>query len=263
MACYKGNNREKYLQMPIEEKRHLYACGGKFILVKDVSPWTVYYERLKANGKVETNFPPPVKDCCATIKWVAREKYRSKISLWRGDITYLEVDAVVNAANTSLMGGGGVDGAIHAGAGAELQAECASLNGCEPGDAKMTGGYKLPARYIIHTVGPTNRKPELLHACYENCLRIAKANGLRTIAFPCIATGVYGYPNEEACKIALETVRKWFDRGFTDYVDRIIFCVFLETDMKIYEKNIPFFFPKIPPSPPPSPPPTAAPAEAT
>jgi O-acetyl-ADP-ribose deacetylase (regulator of RNase III) len=138
----------------------------------------------------------------------------SKLKLIRGDITKLPIDAIVNAANTTLLGGGGVDGAIHRAAGPDLLAECKTLGGCRPGEAKITRGYDLPARHVIHTVGPVwsggNRgESETLANCYRNSLRVAIANGVRTIAFPAISCGAYRYPIVDAATIAVETTREF------------------------------------------------------
>ncbi len=137
----------------------------------------------------------------------------AKLEIIQGDITQVEVDAIVNAANQALLGGGGVDGAIHRKAGPQLRAECATLGGCHIGEAKITRGYQLPARYVIHTVGPVwsggkRREPELLANCYRSCFSIAHSNHLKTIAFPSISTGAYGYPISKACRTALAQIEK-------------------------------------------------------
>jgi len=165
-----------------------------------------------------------------------------KIILWRGDITKLAIDAIVNAANSTLLGGGGVDRAIHLAAGEELYNECYLLNGCKVGDAKITKGYKLPAKHVIHTVGPADRKESDLISCYTKSLNLLKPNNLRSIAFCCISTGIFEYPNEDAAKVALSTTREWLEEN-RELVDSVIFCVFLEKDEEIYRSLLPRYFP--------------------
>ncbi len=168
------------------------------------------------------------------------------IELFQGDITTLKVDAIVNAANSSLMGGGGVDGAIHHKAGPELLTSCKEIRatsfpqGLPTGEAVITPGFNLPASFVIHTVGPrygleNGQEAELLTNCYKNSLDLAKSNNLKTIAFPCISTGIYGYPKESAANIAVNTIKNYL-AAFPDAFDKIIFAIFSDYDFKIYQK---------------------------
>jgi O-acetyl-ADP-ribose deacetylase (regulator of RNase III) len=170
--------------------------------------------------------------------------YNDKISIIKQDITALAVDAIVNAANESLLGGGGVDGAIHRAAGPDLVDECRGLGGCEAGDAKMTEGYDLPAHKVIHAVGPRwyslsrEDAEDKLKGCYRRGLELAVEHDLKSIAFPAISTGVFSYPNVKACNDALAQVRQFLDEGKGDGLQRIIFCNFLQKDQDIYYKHI-------------------------
>jgi O-acetyl-ADP-ribose deacetylase len=161
------------------------------------------------------------------------------IEIVKGDITKLAVDAIVNAANTSLLGGGGVDGAIHRAADPGLLAECRTLGGCPTGEAKITKGYNLPAKYVIHTVGPvwfggSRGEAEKLASCYCRSLEIAAAAGLKSVAFPNISTGVYGYPKQQAAEIAIATVRDFLSEGSS--IGRVIFCIFDDENYSIYQE---------------------------
>lgn len=161
----------------------------------------------------------------------------ARIEVQKGDITRMKVDVIVNAANRSLLGGGGVDGAIHRAAGPELLDECRTLNGCDTGQAKITMGYRLPAKYVIHTVGPVyhhnpDKAPELLKSCYLNSLRLAVVNACETIAFPNISTGIYGYPKTEAAHVAIEAVKEFLKTNST--IRKIHFVCFDEDNYNIY-----------------------------
>ncbi len=160
----------------------------------------------------------------------------NKLDILQGDITKLTVDAIVNAANTSLLGGGGVDGAIHRAAGIELLAECRAIGGCPTGEARITKGYNLPAKYVIHTVGPgyrgTKKDAKLLSACYQNSLRLAVENQIVSIAFPAISCGVYGYPIMDACKIAIDTTCTFLENHTG--LQQVIFILFSAGDKNVY-----------------------------
>ena len=165
----------------------------------------------------------------------------SRIRLTQGDITKLAVDAIVNAANSTLLGGGGVDGAIHRAAGPGLLAECATLLGCKTGNAKITGGHKLPAKHVIHTVGPVYRdgqhgEPELLASCYGRALALAVENGCKTIAFPAISCGVYGYPLDGACAIAVQEVCAFLDKDKT--IEQVTFVAFGQDVLETYRRAL-------------------------
>ena len=166
---------------------------------------------------------------------------KNKIEIHSGDITKLKVDAIINAANTTLLGGGGVDGAIHRAAGPELLAECRTHNGCKTGEAKITKGYNLPARYVIHTVGPVwsggnYNEDELLASCYRNSLKLAVENGIKSIAFPAISTGVYRFPLKRAAKIAIDEVTKFLNDN--DEIEKVIFVAFDDTTYFCYEEML-------------------------
>ena len=163
---------------------------------------------------------------------------KGRIELIQADITTMEVDAIVNAANESLLGGGGVDGAIHRGAGPELLKECRTLGGCNTGQAKITNGYNLKAKFVIHTVGPvwrdgTNGEPQLLASCYRSCLQLAVENQIQTIAFPSISTGVYGYPIMQASQIAVREVRNFLVNN--PLIKQVSFVCFSSEDLDVYK----------------------------
>ncbi|ETS75833.1 hypothetical protein PFICI_12777 [Pestalotiopsis fici W106-1] len=179
----------------------------------------------------------------------ATPAHNDRVGLIRGDITTMAVDAIVNAAKRSLLGGGGVDGAIHRAAGPGLLAECRTLQGCGTGSAKITDAYDLPSRKVIHTVGPvffrvgpTQAKVDL-SSCYDSCLRLAVQSGVKTIAFSAISTGVYGYPSLDASVVACETVKNFLDGEHGHKLDKVIFVTFEEKDVHSYNATLPRFFP--------------------
>lgn len=218
----------KAFLLSLEDKRPYYRTS-KYVQLEDIPVCA------PAAGAEQSRYP-------------RNPKLDQKISVFSGDITTLEIDAIVNAANNSLLGGGGVDGAIHRAAGPLLKKECASLNGCETGQAKITCAYGLPAKYVVHTVGPIaqgrvgDTEKRALRSCYKNSLQTATDNGARSVAFPCISTGIYGYPPEQAMHEALGTVRDFLDEHH-EKLDRVIFCVFLPTDRDLYLQNLPLYFP--------------------
>ncbi|XP_077907511.1 ADP-ribose glycohydrolase MACROD2 isoform X3 [Ictidomys tridecemlineatus] len=248
--------KERLLKMTLEERRKEYIRD--YVPLNTIPSWREEMKGKNQNDVDTTSFfvcgaedrtqaaGMPEENTQETLQM--KKSLSEKVSLYRGDITLLEIDAIVNAANASLLGGGGVDGCIHRAAGPCLLAECRNLNGCETGHAKITCGYDLPAKYVIHTVGPIARghingsHKEDLANCYKSSLKLVKENNLRSVAFPCISTGIYGFPNEPAALIALGTIKEWLTKNHHE-VDRIIFCVFLEVDFKIYKKKMSEFFP--------------------
>jgi len=271
--------KARILALSLDERRKLYTCGEEFVPLDDIPTWSELqlesqkreqepadYQDTATEKDIEndvtdndtkgaktekTSDPAWIKQLEDELAKDIEEKkvdfnldLSTKVSVFVGDITRLEIDAIVNAANRSLLGGGGVDGAIHRAAGKLLYMENRDHNGCEEGEAKSSGGYHLPSKFVISTVGPQGEYPEILSNCYHNCLTLLNNNNLKSIAFPCISTGVYGYPNTGACSVALRTVRKWLEEE-DNYkkIDRVVFCLFLQKDQDIYKKMLPVVFP--------------------
>uniref|UniRef100_A0A8C9LNN5 Mono-ADP ribosylhydrolase 1 n=1 Tax=Piliocolobus tephrosceles TaxID=591936 RepID=A0A8C9LNN5_9PRIM len=215
------------------QREEHYFCKD-FVRLKKIPTW----KEMAKGVAVKVEEPRYKKD----------KQLNEKISLFRGDITKLEVDAIVNAANSSLLGGGGVDGCIHRAAGPLLTDECRTLQSCETGKAKITGGYRLPAKYVLPPGGPLPpgepraSQAAALRSCYLSSLDLLLEHRLRSAAFPCISTGVFGYPCEAAAEVVLATLREWLEQH-KDKVDRLIICVFLEKDEDIYRSRLPHYFP--------------------
>lgn len=188
----------------------------------------------------------------ASPEFPPSRSFNDRVALWRGDITKLEIDAIVNAANQSLLGGGGVDGAIHRAAGRSLLNECQTLGGCRTGEAKVTSAYKLPCDKVIHTVGPVYRQygkeeaSTLLANCYRNSLEVAVREGCQTIAFCAISTGIYGYPSRDAARVATSTVRQFLSGPNGDNIRLVLFVNFEMKDVVSYEEHLPLVFPPAP-----------------
>lgn len=236
MAPTWQEEKKRYLQMSLHDKRKEYLCGDKFVIVDDLLPWDEYILSKKHAPKKS---PMPAD---FSINSAKNLKLCKKISIFRGDITTLEVDAIVNAANKSLLGGGGVDGAIHSAAGTMLVAENKTHGGCAIGEVKVSGGYQLPARVVISTVGPQGERPELLRKCYKNSMDMLAKLNLKTIAFPSISTGIYGYPVKPAAHVSAQEVRKALEQ-YDDKIDRVVFCLFSEVDEDTYSQVLPTYFP--------------------
>lgn len=206
--------------------------SSKLKALADIPSVAALYRAKKLRPSTASNLPTP------------SQKLNDTVCTTQYDLTKLQVDAIVNAANRSLLGGGGVDGAIHAAAGPGLREECQALNGCETGSAKITGGHRLPAKHVIHTVGPVYKNAEvsepLLRSCYRTSLELAVQNDCKSIAFSAISTGVYGYPGEDAANAATSEVRKFLtESGQGDKLDKVIFCNFLDRDVDIYAETLP------------------------
>ena len=220
----------------IEEKRALYACGKKFITLEQIPTWPEYASK---NADNMASFREKIAP-----KFAYHSEINDKISIFRGDMTTLEIDAVVNAANESLLGGGGIDGCIHDAAGPHLRLHNATLGGCDVGNTKISPGFAMPAKYILSTVGPRGENPQKLQSCYETILDLVVQHELKTVAFCCVSTGIFGYPLDRATTVALDTVRTWMEKD-DNYkkVDRLIFIVFLEKEKSMYEAMLPLYFP--------------------
>ncbi|OJD32164.1 a1pp-domain-containing protein [Diplodia corticola] len=224
----------------------LAKMASKIVPLADIPTLAALYASKKLT-------PPSSPTAGAAALPPPNAAHNARISLIRTDITTLRVDAIVNAANESLLGGGGVDGAIHCAAGPDLRDECETLDGCATGSAKITKGYELPARHVIHAVGPiywvakrrggAGEPERLLRGCYRRALELARENGCRSLAFSALSTGAYGYPSGDAAETAVGEVRRWLDEDEEGGLERIVFCNFLEKDESEYLRVLPKYFP--------------------
>jgi O-acetyl-ADP-ribose deacetylase (regulator of RNase III) len=219
----------------LEEKRALYKCK-KYIPVEKFIPWSEAGKKVKS--KIDSRYPLELNDPI----YKPNDSINKKISLYQGDITALEIDAIVNAASPGLKGGGGMDAAVHSAAGPFLMKECKSFDGCAPGETRLTKGYKLPGKNVLHSVGPLGKESEILTSCYKTSCDLIEKHGLKTVAFSCIGTGAFGFPLPDATKIACATMREWME-SHQESVDLIIFCVYSNKELDEYKKNLATYFP--------------------
>jgi len=207
------------------------------------------FVKLASIRTLKESYKAGVLKAVKSPKYPLKPALLDRVSLWQGDITVLEIDSIVNAANSHLGGGAGVNGAIQLAAGPELFDECLTLDGCETGFAKITKGYDLPAKHVIHAVGPiyssrnVEAKAAQLRSCYKTSLDIAVQKDLKHIAFPSLSTGIYGYPIKDATHIALDAIRLFLDTPEGDKLDRVIFVVWSDKDRDVYRHLIPHYFP--------------------
>ena len=210
--------------------RRIMASG--LVALKDIPSISTLYRAKELKPSSESGLPAP------------SQEFNDKISTVQYDLTKLEVDAIVNAANHKLLGGGGVDGAIHRAAGPDLVKECRTLGGCETGSAKITDAYRLPCKKVIHAVGPVYYGAEesepLLRNCYKTSLQLAVENDCKSIAFSAISTGIYGYPSKDAAEAAIDETRKFLDKPEGQKLDKVIFCSFLDKDVNAYSETLPY-----------------------
>lgn len=245
----------------LAEQRKRYRCRGKYVLLEEIPTWDTVVPQLKElpdnttvsaaeKAKRNNGMFASKND---TVKFLETdlmrrreisEEINAKVAVYRGDITSLEIDAIVNAAKESLLGGGGIDGAIHTAAGELLVHECRPLGGCPTGSTRITRGYNLPAANVLHTVGPVGRGNVELRSCYQTTLELIKEQKLRTVAFCCVSTGIFGFPLVTATHIALQVVRDWLEvEENRNSIDRLIFCVFRDVEVESYERIMPSYFP--------------------